>query len=79
MEIQGFEISAQRQVPGLGPALDPVEPVVVVDVVEPTIDDADFVVVEPKTLEIGFVIVGFTEEELFIIIKINILNFYYTT
>jgi hypothetical protein len=55
------------------------EPVVVVDVVEPTIDDADFVVVEPKTLEIGFVIVGFTEEELFIIIKINILNFYYTT
>ena len=51
----------------------------VVDVVEPIIDDVDFVVVEPKTFEIGFVIVGFTEEELFIIIKINILNFYYTT
>jgi hypothetical protein len=54
------------------------EPDVVV-VVEPIIDDADFVVVEPKAFEIGFVIVGFTEEELFIIIKINILNFYYTT
>ena len=53
--------------------------VVVVDAVEPIIDDADLVVVEAKTFEIGFVIVGFTEEELFIIIKINILNFYYTT
>ena len=52
--------------------------VVVVELVEPIIDDADLVVVEPKTFEIGFVIVGFTEE-LFIIIKINILNFYYTT
>jgi len=54
------------------------EPDVLV-VVEPITDDAVFVVVEPKTFEIGFVIVGFTEEELFIIIKINILNFYYTT
>jgi hypothetical protein len=53
--------------------------VVVVEVVEPITDDAVFVDVEPKTFEIGFVIVGFTEEELFIIIKINILNFYYTT
>jgi hypothetical protein len=51
----------------------------VVLVVEPITDDAVFVVVEPKTFEIGFVIVGFAEEELFIIIKINILNFYYTT
>jgi|LauGreDrversion4_1035100.scaffolds.fasta_scaffold54509_2 hypothetical protein len=53
--------------------------VVVVDAVEPIIDDADFVEVDRKTFETGFVIVGFTEEELFIIIKINILNFYYTT
>jgi hypothetical protein len=36
--------------------------VVVVDVVEPITDDADLVVVEPKTFEIGFVIVGFAEE-----------------
>jgi hypothetical protein len=50
-----------------------------VDVLEPIVDDIVFVDVEPKTFEIGFVIVGFTEEELFIIIKINILNFYYTT
>jgi hypothetical protein len=53
--------------------------VVVVDAVEPITDEVDLVDVEPKTFEIGFVIVGFTEEELFIIIKINILNFYYTT
>jgi hypothetical protein len=56
------------------------EPVVVaVEVVEPITDDAGFVEVERKTFETEFVIVGFTEEELFIIIKINILNFYYTT
>jgi len=53
--------------------------VVVVEVVEPITDDAGFVEVERKTFETEFVIVGFTEEELFIIIKINILNFYYTT
>jgi len=53
--------------------------VVVVELVEPITEDAGFVAVEPKTFEIEFVIVGFTEEELFIIIKINILNFYYTT
>jgi hypothetical protein len=46
--------------------------------VEPITEDAGFVAVEPKTFDIEFVIVGFAEE-LFIIIKINILNFYYTT
>ena len=52
---------------------------VVVDPLDPIIDDTDFVAFEPSTFEIEFVMVGFTEEELFIIIKINILNFYYTT
>ena len=52
--------------------------VVVVELVEPITEDAGFVAVEPKTFDIEFVIVGFAEE-LFIIIKINILNFYYTT
>jgi hypothetical protein len=36
--------------------------VLLVDVVEPITDEVDLVDVEPKTFEIGFVIVGFTEE-----------------